>query len=133
MERRNFLKAVGGAASFATVGSVDEALREQDDLPTHEEMVEAHDISENKLVLALEGEGWRAICSPDINSSKIDRQEAPFQFVVSGDPPESSELDEMFAEKFDSKVDEVYEILKESDDPFQAIMDMEPNKLTEGS
>lgn len=130
MERRNFLKTVAGASGFAltAVGDVEASFREQDDLPTFKELSDEHNIGAEKLMLALEGDGWRAIASPDVSSSG-NRHGSPFAFVTVGDAPSNEVLGDEFADEFESRVDAVWEMIEGSDDPLDAIMDLEPDDL----
>lgn len=134
MERRNFIKKTVGAAGIAFVPEfpedVDEELREQNDLPSFEDMADEQEIDESKIVLALEGEGWRAIASPDVSDGASSRKfGSPFDFVSVGDPPSNEELGDSFSEQFDQKVNAVYDLIDESDDPLDAILDLEPDDL----
>lgn len=126
MERRNFLKSTAGTM-FAPVAVNAPELREQEELPSFEEMARLDD---GKITLAAEGDGWRAICHPDITMSEgRDRGGAPFGFKTVGNPPSDDEVGSMFKERFDAKVDAVFDLIEGSDDPLQEILDLEPEDL----
>lgn len=125
MERRKFLKSVAGAATLTQIGNqVNMDLNEDSDLPSFQEMI---DWDETYVTLAIEGEGWRAVCSPPVDTEV--RCGAPFFFKAAGDPPSDEEVGELFSNQFTKKVDEIFEVINGSDNPLEAIMDLDEDEL----
>jgi len=90
------------------------------------------DLDEAGLLLTIEEDDWNAVCHPDISKASglnSRKHGAPFAFRTSGDPPSPSEVGDRFSEQFDSKVSAVYDLIDESDDPLETILDLEPDKL----
>jgi len=94
------------------------------------------DLDEAGLLLTIEEDDWNAVCHPDISDanglSVSQKHGAPFAFRTSGDPPSPSEVGNRFSEQFDAKVSAVYDLIDESDDPLETILDLEPDSLLTG-
>jgi hypothetical protein len=89
------------------------------------------DLDSDKVLLTIEEDDWNAVCHPQIEGATHVSQKhgAPFAFRTSGDPPSPTEVGDLFSEQFDSKVSAVYDLIDESDDPLETILDLEPDKL----
>ena len=89
------------------------------------------DLDEAGLLLTIEEDDWNAVCHPQIEGATHVSQKhgAPFHFRTSGDPPSPTEVGDRFSEQFDSKVSAVYDLIDESDDPLETILDLEPDQL----
>lgn len=89
------------------------------------------DLDSDKVLLTIEEDDWNAVCHPQIEGATHVSQKhgAPFQFRTSGNPPSPSEVGDRLSEQFDSKVNEVYNMINESDDPLESILDLEPDQL----
>jgi hypothetical protein len=104
---------------------------------------------EDRIVLTTEGPDYTVYCSPEadggvymkgerISEETLEQHGAPFPFdiVFDGIYPREGEMEllaeevgEQFAEQFEGEVDKVYETIKDSDDPVETIMDMDPESL----
>lgn len=71
--------------------------------------------------------------------STLDMNGAPFPFDIvfhderrgrEAEQELAQELGDAFREKFDERVAEVWEAVEDSDDPLDAVMDMEPESIT---
>lgn len=89
------------------------------------------DLDDSKVLLTIEEDEWNGVCHPDIESEPLvsNKHGAPFNWRTSGDPPAAEEVGERFGQEFEAKVDAVYELIDESDEPLDAILDLEPDDL----
>jgi len=95
------------------------------------ELAERYDIDvENvdTVVIAIDEDEWCAVASPELRPANF-AETSPFHFVTHGDTPPDEKVGRLLAEQFDQRIDKVYEMITDSDDPLQDIVDREAEEL----
>lgn len=89
-------------------------------------------IEDSKYVLTIEGDDYRGIASPDLETDEDgvsdERHDSPFPFITEGNISDEDASQE-FAEQFESDIDSAMEYI--SDNGIESLMEEDPQDVIE--
>lgn len=97
------------------------------ELPSFDELREEHDLDESKVGVTVDGDGWRAISHPDVESG--DKHGAPFPWIVVGDSPDPEVVGDKLTDRLTEMAEEAWRRIEQSEDPLGAITELEAEDL----